>query len=147
MLSAVSRPREMTHVPRLWAATAEELRLQDPRGGVSWRAWGPCLSERQWGTVRGNYSEDGEAWSYFAHDQARPRGYRCGDDGLAGISDESETLCLALALWNERDPILSERLFGLTRGRHLIVVRDAQCSGSSGDNLLRGKQGSRQRSV
>jgi hypothetical protein len=76
----------MTHVPRSSAATAEELRFQEARAGVSWRTRGPYLSERQWGTVREDHSEDGEAWSCFTHDQARSRAYRCGDDGLAGIS-------------------------------------------------------------
>ena len=96
--------------------TAEERRLQEARAGVPWRAWGPYLSERQWGTVREDYSENGDAWSYFTHDQARSRAYRWGEDGIAGISDDKQRLCLALALWNERDPILKERLFGLTNG-------------------------------
>ncbi|HYB31713.1 MAG TPA: hypothetical protein VEF89_34340, partial [Solirubrobacteraceae bacterium] len=107
-------------------ATAEERRLQEARAGVPWRAWGPYLSERQWGTVREDYSDSGDAWSYFAHDQARSRAYRWGEDGLAGISDEKQTLCLALALWNERDPILKERLFGLTNveGNHGEDVKE-----------------------
>src|SRR5579872_5622623 len=96
--------------------TAEERRLREARAGVPWRAWGPYLSERQWGTVREDYSPYGDAWSYFTHDQARSRAYRWGEDGLAGISDEEQRLCLALVLWNERDPILKERLFGLTNG-------------------------------
>ena len=116
----------MAHVSRSTAATAEELRLQQARAGVPWRAWGPYLSERQWGTVREDYSEDGEAWSYFTHDQARSRAYRWGEDGLAGISDDTQTLCLAMALWNGRDPILKERLFGLTNveGNHGEDVKE-----------------------
>src|SRR6201992_3675594 len=88
--------------------------------------WGPYLSERQWGTVREDYSENGDAWSYFSHDQARSRVYRWGEDGLAGISDDKQRLCLALALWNERDPILKERLFGLTNseGNHGEDVKE-----------------------
>src|ERR1044071_181527 len=91
---------------------AEEKRLQEPM----WKKWGPYLSERQWGTVREDYSADGTAWDYFPHDHARSRAYRWGEDGIAGISDDQSRLCLALALWNERDPILKERLFGLTNG-------------------------------
>jgi hypothetical protein len=98
-------------------AGAERVRLEEARDGrVRWRAWGPYLSERQWGTVREDYSESGDAWSYFSHDQARSRAYRWGEDGLAGICDSRQRLCLALALWNGRDPILKERLFGLTNG-------------------------------
>jgi len=82
--------------------------------GVPWKKWGPYLSERQWGTVREDYSENGDAWNYFTHDQARSRAYRWGEDGLAGISDNHQVLCFALALWNGKDPILKERLFGLT---------------------------------
>ena len=106
--------------------TAEERRLQEARAGVPWRAWGPYLSERQWGTVREDYSDSGDAWSYFTHDQARSRAYRWGEDGLAGISDDKQRLCLALALWNERDPILKERLFGLTNaeGNHGEDVKE-----------------------
>ena len=82
-----------------------------------WYHWGPYLSERQWGTVREDYSPDGEAWDYFPHDHARSRAYRWGEDGLAGFSDVEQRLCLALALWNGRDPILKERIFGLTGGQ------------------------------
>jgi hypothetical protein len=82
----------------------------------AWKKWGPYLSERQWGTVREDYSPHGNAWDYFPHDHARSRAYRWGEDGIAGFSDNSQTLCLSLALWNERDPILKERLFGLTNG-------------------------------
>jgi hypothetical protein len=95
--------------------TAEHDRLNQAREQkVPWKKWGPYLSERQWGTVREDYSEGGNAWDYFSHDQARSRAYRWGEDGLAGISDHQQLLCFALALWNSRDPILKERLFGLT---------------------------------
>jgi len=94
---------------------AEHIRLETAREGkLAWKKWGPYLSERQWGTVREDYSESGDAWSYFPHDQARSRAYRWGEDGLAGISDDRQLLCFALALWNGKDPILKERLFGLT---------------------------------
>ena len=93
-------------------------RTSSPRRGPGavrpWKKWGPYLSERQWGTVREDYSEGGDAWDYFTHDQARSRAYRWGEDGLAGISDDQQRLCFALALWNGKDPILKERLFGLT---------------------------------
>jgi len=107
--------------------TAEERRLQDARAGVPWRAWGPYLSERQWGTVREDYSDSEDAWSYLSHDQARSRAYRWGEDGIAGISDDKQRLCLALALWNERDPIVKERLFGLTNaeGNHGEDVKES----------------------
>jgi hypothetical protein len=81
-----------------------------------WRRWGPYLSERQWGTVREDYSRRGTAWEYFGHDHARSRAYRWGEDGIAGLSDDQQRLCLAVALWNGRDTILKERLFGLTNG-------------------------------
>src|SRR6202140_1007992 len=91
-----------------------------------WRRWGPYLSERQWGTVREDYSEYGEAWDYFPHDPARSRAYRWNEDGLAGICDRHQRLCFALALWNGRDPILKERLFGLTgnQGNHGEDVKE-----------------------
>jgi hypothetical protein len=93
----------------------EQKRLNDAReAGIPWKKWGPYLSERQWGTVREDYSEDGNAWDYFSHDQSRSRAYRWGEDGLGGICDDKQLLCFAIALWNERDPILKERLFGLT---------------------------------
>lgn len=95
--------------------TAEQTRLDEAREQTApWKKWGPYLSERQWGTVREDYSEGGDAWNYFTHDQARSRAYRWGEDGLAGISDNKQRLCFALALWNGKDPILKERLFGLT---------------------------------
>src|SRR5499433_3860293 len=97
--------------------TAEHGRLEEARTrNVPWKKWGPYLSERQWGTVREDYSDDGDAWNYFSHDQARSRAYRWGEDGLAGISDDGQMTCFALALWNGKDPILKERLFGLTGG-------------------------------
>jgi hypothetical protein len=96
---------------------AEQRRLEAARGeNVPWRKWGPYLAERQWGTVREDYSEGGDAWNYFPHDHARSRAYRWGEDGLAGICDDQQRLCFALSLWNGRDPILKERLFGLTNG-------------------------------
>jgi hypothetical protein len=97
--------------------TVEQLRLEKPfPAGEGWKKWGPYLSERQWGTVREDYSPYGNAWDYFPHEQARSRAYRWGEDGIAGWSDSRQQLCLALALWNTRDPILKERLFGLTNG-------------------------------
>ncbi len=97
--------------------TAEHGRLEEARQrSRPWKKWGPYLSERQWGTVREDYSENGDAWNYFNHDQARSRAYRWGEDGLAGLSDDQQQLCFALALWNGQDPILKERLFGLTNG-------------------------------
>ncbi|MET0592637.1 MAG: glucosidase [Polyangiaceae bacterium] len=96
--------------------TSEHQRLEEARSGIPWREWGPYLSERQWGTVREDYSDSGDAWGYFSHDQSRSRVYRRGEDGLAGISDGKQRLCFALALWNGRDPILKERLFGLSNG-------------------------------
>ncbi len=99
----------------------EQLRLDEDRTGVhNWRKWGPYLSERQWGTVREDYSPDGCAWDSFPHDHARSRAYRWGEDGIGGFSDDQQLLCLSLALWNGKDPILKERLFGLTgsEGNH-----------------------------
>src|SRR4030081_3409083 len=114
--------------PRLaYVETKEQKRLNDAReGGIPWKKWGPYLSERQWGTVREDYSQDGNAWDYFSHDQARSRAYRWGEDGLAGISDDKQLLCFALALWNGHDPILKERLFGLTNseGNHGEDVKE-----------------------
>jgi hypothetical protein len=106
------------------ATILEQQRLQ--QDGENWKRWGPYLSERQWGTVREDYSDSGDAWSYFSHDQARSRAYRWGEDGLAGLSDDQQRLCFALALWNGRDPILKERLFGLTNseGNHGEDVKE-----------------------
>jgi hypothetical protein len=107
--------------------TSEELRLDEAREkGVPWKQWGPYLSERQWGTVREDYSDDGDAWNSFTHDQTRSRAYHWGEDGLAGFSDDHQRLCFALALWNGKDPILKERLFGLTNseGNHGEDVKE-----------------------
>ena len=107
--------------------TAEETRLAEVRsGGANWRRWGPYLSERQWGTVREDYSADGTASEYFPHDHARSRAYRWGEDGIAGISDDAQHLCFSIALWNGCDPILKERLFGLTgpEGNHGEDVKE-----------------------
>src|SRR5262245_8383318 len=107
--------------------TAEDTRLEEARTGkADWKKWGPYLSERQWGTVREDYSDDGNAWMYFSHDQARSRAYRWGEDGLAGVSNDKQQLCLSLALWNGHDPILKERLFGLTNseGNHGEDVKE-----------------------
>ncbi|MGB3552927.1 MAG: hypothetical protein WA993_19770 [Candidatus Binatus sp.] len=105
----------------------EQKRLNDAReAGIPWKKWGPYLSERQWGTVREDYSGSGDAWNYFTHDQSRSRAYRWGEDGLGGLCDDKQRLCFALALWNERDPILKERLFGLTNneGNHGEDVKE-----------------------
>ncbi len=105
----------------------ETIRLEEARDGKApWKKWGPYLSERQWGTVREDYSEGGDAWDYFTHDQARSRTYRWGEDGLAGLADDKQRLCFALALWNGQDPILKERLFGLTNseGNHGEDVKE-----------------------
>jgi hypothetical protein len=107
--------------------TPEHRRLDEAnRGEKRWRRWGAYLSERQWGTVREDYSPGGTAWDYFPHDHARARAYRWGEDGLAGVSDTQQRMCLALALWNGRDPILKERLFGLTNseGNHGEDVKE-----------------------
>ncbi|MFA5111436.1 MAG: hypothetical protein WC443_08535, partial [Desulfobaccales bacterium] len=89
------------------AKNEETIRLEEARDGKApWKKWGPYLSERQWGTVREDYSEGGDAWDYFTHDQARSRTYRWGEDGIAGLSDDKQRLCFALALWNGKDPIL-----------------------------------------
>jgi hypothetical protein len=111
----------------VYTETREQKRLNDTReAGIPWKKWGPYLSERQWGTVREDYSDDGNAWNHFSHDQARSRAYRWGEDGIAGISDDKQQLCFAIALWNGRDPILKERLFGLTNseGNHGEDVKE-----------------------
>jgi len=108
-------------------ANPEQQRLEESRRGVKdWRRWGPYLSERQWGTVREDYSPGGTAWDYLTHDQARSRAYRWGEDGIAGFSDNQQLLCVSIALWNGRDPILKERLFGLTNteGNHGEDVKE-----------------------
>jgi hypothetical protein len=107
--------------------TEEKKRLDETREKkIPWKKWGPYLSERQWGTVREDYSENGDAWNFFTHDHSRSRAYRWGEDGLAGFSDEKQRLCFALALWNGKDPILKERLFGLTNseGNHGEDVKE-----------------------
>ncbi|GAB1538195.1 glucosidase [Scytonema sp. NUACC21] len=107
--------------------TQEEIRLEAARNNqAKWRKWGPYLSDRQWGTVREDYSPNGSAWDYFTHDHARSRAYRWGEDGIAGISDEQQQLCFAIALWNGEDPILKERFFGLTgsEGNHGEDVKE-----------------------
>ena len=112
---------------RKLSTIAESQRLSTSADArAPWRRWGPYLSERQWGTVREDYSPSGDAWNYFTHDQARSRAYRWGEDGLAGISDDRQLLCFALALWNGKDPILKERLFGLTNteGNHGEDVKE-----------------------
>jgi len=107
--------------------TQEEIRLEESRQRKAhWKRWGPYLSDRQWGTVREDYSPHGTSWSYFPHDHARSRAYRWGEDGIAGISDRHQQICFALALWNGRDPILKERLFGLSgdEGNHCEDVKE-----------------------
>ena len=107
--------------------TTEHIRLEEAREQkVAWKKWGPYLSERQWGTVREDYSENGDAWNFFTHDHARSRAYRWGEDGIAGISDDKQHLCFSLGLWNGKDPILKERLFGLTNseGNHGEDVKE-----------------------
>lgn len=108
-------------------STQEEIRLEEAQTHKAhWRRWGPYLSDRQWGTVREDYSTDGNAWDYFTHDQARSRAYRWGEDGIAGISDNHQRLCFAISLWNEKDPVLKERFFGLTgnEGNHGEDVKE-----------------------
>jgi hypothetical protein len=107
--------------------TAEEHRLEESQlRKVHWKRWGPYLSEREWGTVREDYSPYATAWDYFPHDHARSRAYRWGEDGIGGICDRHQLICFALALWNGRDPILKERLFGLTasEGNHGEDVKE-----------------------
>src|SRR5206468_3866907 len=112
---------------RAQRADAESLRLAEDAGRrKNWKRWGPYLAERAWGTVREDYSADGSAWTYFPHDHARSKAYRWGEDGIAGISDRHQFICFALALWNGRDPIVKERLFGLTglEGNHGEDVKE-----------------------
>src|SRR5438270_9270130 len=107
--------------------TKEQIRLSESAARTKhWKRWGPYLSERAWGTVREDYSPFGNAWEYFPHDHARSRAYRWGEDGIAGFSDSQQRLCLGLALWNGQDPILKERLFGLTNseGNHGEDVKE-----------------------
>src|SRR6478735_10732130 len=105
----------------------EQHRLNEARDQhVPWKRWGPYVSERQWGTVREDYSDGGDAWNYFSHDQARSRAYRWGEDGIGGISDDKQKLCFAFAFWNGKDTILKERLFGLNsdEGNHGEDVKE-----------------------
>src|SRR4026209_1270289 len=114
-------------MPHIRQDDADARRLADARNlEVPWRKWGPYLSERQWGTVREEYSPSGDAWGDVSHDQARSRAYRWGEEGLAGISDDRQLLCFSVALWNGQDPILKERLFGLTNseGNHGEDVKE-----------------------
>jgi len=107
--------------------TAEEQRLRaSAERYAHWKRWGPYLAERQWGTVREDYSANGDAWDYFPHDHARSRAYRWGEDGIAGFCDRHQHICFGLALWNEKDRILKERLFGLTNkeGNHGEDVKE-----------------------
>src|SRR5208337_314857 len=107
--------------------TTEDLRLEESRQRKKhWKRWGPYISERQWGTVREDYSPDGEAWEYFPFEHSHARAYRWGEDGIGGISDRHQMICFALALWNGRDPILKERFFGLTgnQGNHGEDVKE-----------------------
>ena len=107
--------------------TQEERRLDESRDRkVHWKRWGPYVSERAWGTVREDYSANGNAWRYLPHDHARSKAYRWNEDGIAGICDRHQSICFALALWNGRDPILKERLFGLTcpEGNHGEDVKE-----------------------
>src|SRR5271157_2375303 len=114
----------MTSSPKL---TAEDKRLEESRDRKShWKRWGPYVSERAWGTVREDYSANGTAWEYLPHDHARSKAYRWNEDGIAGICDRHQHICFALALWNEKDPILKERIFGLTgnEGNHGEDVKE-----------------------
>src|SRR3712207_5213560 len=113
-------------LPASTAETAEGRRIEAMRLDPAWRRWGPYVSDRQWGTVREDYSPGGTAWDHFPHDHARSRAYRWGEDGIAGFSDDRQLWCLGVALWNGRDPILKERLFGLTNseGNHGEDVKE-----------------------
>src|SRR5438874_100428 len=124
MEAADAGHRTMNHLD---ARSAEAVRLQEDSARVkNWKRWGPYLAERQWATVREDYSPEGTCWDYFPHDHARSRAYRWGEDGLLGFTDRECRLCFALALWNGRDPILKERLFGLSgpEGNHGEDVKE-----------------------
>src|SRR5438093_4839122 len=133
--SAISTSQSSTGVQPIFMTTpetakkmtAEARRIEESRQRPAhWKRWGPYLSERAWGTVREDYSPNGTAWDYLPHDQARSKAYRWNEDGLAGISDRHQYLCFALALWNGKDPILKERLFGLSgnEGNHGEDVKE-----------------------
>src|ERR1041385_1625295 len=120
-------PQPSHDLNRPMETNPEKKRLTEANSSqANWREWGPYLSERQWGTVREDYSPHGNAWEYLPHDHARSRAYRWGEDGIAGISDDQQRLCLSLALWNGKDPILKERIFGLTNseGNHGEDVKE-----------------------
>src|SRR5687767_3081409 len=119
-----TRETRDTRVTRELQTTAERIRLESDN--AAWRRWGPYVADRAWGTVREDYSPDGDAWSFFPHDLARSKAYRWGEDALAGLCDRYQILVFALALWNERDPILKERLFGLvpSEGNHGEDVKE-----------------------
>src|ERR1700742_1205649 len=120
-------PKDQERTPLEYVQCVEQKRLNDAReSSIPWKKWGPYLSERQWGTVREDYSSNGDAWNYFSHDQARSRAYRWGEDGLAGISDDHQWLCFSLALWNGKDPIIKERAYGLNNneGNHGEDVKE-----------------------
>src|SRR5215472_1617220 len=124
--STANLPERRQTMPT-YLRSSEHQRLEETRNpALPWKKWGPYLSERQWGTVREDYSASGSAWDYFPHEQARSRAYHWGEDGLAGISDDKQRLCFAVALWNGVDPILKERLFGLTNseGNHGEDVKE-----------------------
>src|SRR5438128_6915994 len=128
-VTLITLARGLTLCPRgrTIMSDTEQNRLQEAHeNGQAWSRWGPYLSERPWATVREDYSADGNAWAFFPHDQARSHTYRWGEDGLLGMSDDQQQLCFALALWNEADPILKERLFGLTNseGNHGEDVKE-----------------------
>ena len=123
----------------------EKQRLAEDRdGSQKWRKWGPYLSERQWGTVREDYSEHGEAWEYVSHDASRSRAYRWGEDGIAGFCDDQQRLCFSVAFWNGKDPILKERMFGLTgnEGNHGEDVKEAYyyLDGTPTNSFLKSKR-------
>src|SRR5215510_10411275 len=115
------------NAPEALVLTKEQQRLNEDQGAMpTWRRWGPYVAERSWGTVREDYSANGDAWTYFPHDQARSRAYRWGEDGLAGICDRYQILVFSLALWNGIDPILKERAFGVvpSEGNHGEDVKE-----------------------
>src|SRR5690348_14616576 len=123
----MTRPQGTNSMNPNKSITAESQRLSQANSGqTNWRCWGPYLSERAWGTVREDYSPHGDAWEYLPHDHARSRAYRWNEDGIAGICDRHQYICFSVALWNRRDPILKERLFGLTgnEGNHGEDVKE-----------------------
>src|SRR3954471_23015376 len=123
ILESVMDPADMTAATE----TAEGIRLEEARQRTKyWKRWGPYLSERAWGSVREDYSSSGTAWDYFPHDHARSRAYRWNEDGLGGICDRHQRICFSVVLWNGKDPILKERLFGLTgsEGNHGEDVKE-----------------------